>query len=104
VHLGAQSTRQGIGGSPVVSANGMLLRAALDSRERYWRLCYGAAATLAMRAATLALALVSITLLVPGALLGRASARARLPVETLRARHALHLAGPPLHPGKKRAA
>lgn len=103
VHLGAQSTRKGVGGSPVVRANGMLLRAALDSRERYWRLCYGAPATLVMRAATLTLALLSIALLAPAAVLGRASARARLPVETLRARHALHLAGPPLHPGKKKA-
>ena len=103
VHLGAQSTKKGVGdGSPVVSANGMLLRAALDSRELYWRRCYGLGATLAMRAATLALALVSIALLVPAAMLGRARARARLPVETLRARHALHLAGPPLNPGRKK--
>lgn len=104
VHLGAESTRKGVGDSPVVSANGMLLRAALDSRERYWRLCHGWSATLAMRAATLALALVSLALLVPRVLLGRAGARARLAVEILRARHALHLAGPPLNPGKKKAA
>jgi len=106
VHLGAQSTRKGVAGSgsPVVAANGMLLRAALDSRERYWRLCYGLPATIGMRAATLALALVSIALLAPRALLGREAARARLPIELLRARHALHLAGPPLHPGKKKAA
>jgi N-acetylglucosaminyl-diphospho-decaprenol L-rhamnosyltransferase len=102
VHLGAQSTRKGVGGSPVVRANGMLLRAALDSRERYWRRCYGAGSTLVMRGATLALALVSMAMLVPGIALGRGSARARLPVETLRARHALHLAGPPLHPGKNK--
>lgn len=104
VHLGAQSTRKGVAGSPVASANGMLVRAALDSRERYWRLCYGPLATAAMRAATLALALASIAVLIPGTLLGRSSSRARLPLETLRARHALHLAGPPLRPGKKRAA
>lgn len=104
VHLGAQSTRKGLDGSPVVSSNGMLLRAALDSRERYWRLCYGAFATLAMRAATLALAIVSLVLLAPAAFAGRATARARLRVEVLRARHALHLAGPALHPARNKPA
>ena len=99
VHLGAQSTRKGIGASPVVSANGMLLRAALDSRERYWRLCYGPASTLGMRAATLALAGFGIAAGLAGAALGRPAARARLASERLRALHALHLAGPPLHPG-----
>lgn len=105
VHLGAQSTRKGVGGSPVVAENGMLLRAALDSRERYWRLCYGAAATLGMRAATLALALLSIAMLLPrlAPRRTRAAAKARLPGDLLRVRHALHLAGPPLNPGRRKA-
>ena len=80
----------------------MLLRASLDSRERYWRLCHGAAATLAMRAATLALALLKIAMLLPRARLG-GDGRPRLALELLRARHALHLAGPPLNPGKANA-
>lgn len=101
VHLGAQSTRKGVPGSPVVAANGMLLRAVLDSRERFWRVCYGPAATLGLRAATLGAAALSLAALAPRALSGDAVARALLAAERLRARHALGLAGPPLNPGRR---
>lgn len=102
VHLGAQSTRKGVGASPIVSANGMLLRASLDSRLLYWRKCYGRPATAVMRSATLVLAAVNAALLLPRLLLRRPGARERFAAEGLRARHALGAAGAPLNPGKTR--
>lgn len=100
VHLGAQSTRKGVGDSPVVSVNGMLLRASLDSRSIYWRKCHGLASTIAMHAATLGIAVLNAARAAPALILRRPGARQRLAVELLRARHALLLAGKPLNPGK----
>lgn len=105
VHLGAQSTKKGVGtGQVVIPENGMLLRAALDSRERYWRLCYGALPTLGMRAATFGLALLSLARLLPPLIARRPGAQTRLPGLLLRMRHALRLAGPPLNPGRAKHA
>lgn len=89
VHLGGQSTKKGSArGDEPILAHGLLLKTYLDSRERWWRKCYGPFHTLAMRAASAAIATVSLA---AAAASRRPDARARVKVEWLRIRHALHL-------------
>ncbi|HVO29593.1 MAG TPA: glycosyltransferase family 2 protein, partial [bacterium] len=57
LHLGGQSTKTAGGGDV---ARPLLLTAYLDSRERFWRKCYGAMATLGMRAASIAMSAPSL--------------------------------------------
>ncbi len=75
VHLRGQSTKSG--DEPIL-AHGLMLLTYLDSRERWWRKCYGPMQTWLMRAASIAFA-------APGLLgSGRAVAWTRI-------KHALHL-------------
>jgi GT2 family glycosyltransferase len=78
LHLGGQSTKT-MTGEPI-GARGLAMRRYLDSRERYWRKCYGLRATWAMRAASAGISLLSM------AITPRKAA-----IEWFRIRHALHL-------------
>ena len=86
LHLGGRSTGKGHGDQPVLR-KGLLLRTYLDSRERWWRKCYGRVATWNMRGASAAIALVSLAAI---ALRRGPAWRERAGVEWLRIRHAMH--------------
>lgn len=91
VHLGGQST--GTNREEPIGKKGLMLKTYLDSRERWWRKCYGPFQTWVMRGTSIAVAAIGLLAAGASALFpsGRIRARHRIAVEWFRIRHALHL-------------